>query len=430
MAQARGRISERSWEEALGLVEKMLEPQPVVRRDPANPAAAPKTELVAPEIAAAERAAILEVKAVALHGRGRGDEAIAFYEESIQLDPTPQARKNIGKLYFQRGRYADAAKSWESLIRDGNLDAEMLFLHGQAQRELYLQDRNTARLEAARIAVQASLLRDATDLRTRRLLAVLEFESGRFAEAARLLENIRKEFPLDPEYLEFLANAYIQLKDYDKAIDQLELAVRLSRPRVDLCESLGELYAQKNEPGKAAEWWKRACGNRPEKARPADRFYVAQLLADAGDRGGALTWLAAIAESDKEHLDAQSLRASLLEAEGKEDEALAVLERLRGLRPQDGSAHLSAGSLLLARKDLEAAQQAFASAASLSDSRADGLAGLAEVAYARGDLKAAVDQYHKALEARPGERRYEIALRQIEEELRLKEESAESVAGG
>jgi tetratricopeptide (TPR) repeat protein len=274
--------------------------------------------------------------------------------------------------------------------------------------------------------MQAVSVKDPGSLDSRRWLAFLEYESKRYGEAVRLFESLRKEYPADREFLDFMADAYLKLGADDKALEVLELSVRLvpdGNAKKSSCQRLAYLYREKGMHGTAADWLIRACGGTPEKAPASDRLLVGELLHRAARPQEAIEWLGTLKKDEKGYFEAQSILAGVYRELGDEDRALATYEKVRLVRPDAGSAHLSAGDIYLERKRLDQAFEAYSRASTCEGTVADGLQGLAEVAYERKNLELAADYYRKALKESPEDRRFLVALREIEEEIAIRAES-------
>jgi tetratricopeptide (TPR) repeat protein len=221
-----------------------------------------------------------------------------------------------------------------------------------------------------------------------------------------------------------LANCYLELEDYQNAVDQLEIVARIKQPPTrKLCITLGDLYAKIDLPAKAAQWFIKAYKGI-ENAPANDRFYIGSLLLDAGRIEDALAWLTSLEENDKEYLPALGYTAQIYLDRNETEKALEYLSIVRRLKPSDGFSHLTAGDLYLEQQKLEKAGEAYARASGLPSTRAEGLAGQAEVFYARKDLSSAVAYYRKALKADPENKRYRVALQQIQRELEIQQNRA------
>ncbi len=421
--EATHRLASGNPEGALGILERLFNPPPEIRQ---NAAGGQEERLVVdPEpLEPAEEAQLLFLKGLALYQLNLTQEAITTFRSAIDRDGRHRlAARNLGKLLFSEKRYEEALDAWKLELAEGYRDGELLYLVAQARYELGTARGDFADLEAARSAMQSVLVERPHDAEVRRWLAILEYETGRYEEAIHALEAIRRDHPLDADTLETLADCHRNLGRRRQALDLLQLASRLKVPDREGARNLGELYAAEGHASQAAVWLGRSWGNDPRAAPPEERLRVGQLHAEAGRAEDAVVWLISLGEGEKPFAEAQSALVGLHETLEKPDRALAAYENSRRTRPQDGPAHLVAGRIQLSRKQYKPAADAFARAAGLPESRSDGLAGLAEVSYASGRLETALSFYAKALQLRPGEARFQAALRQIEDEIRFRAEA-------
>lgn len=366
------------------------------------------------------------------HKLKRTKDAIASMQSGLDLWPDYSAgRRNLGILLLLEERYTDAIDTFQPELAKGLRDAELLWPLGQALFLAGQQDTDPSKVEAARVAFQSVLLERPNDPEVRRWLARLEFDTGRYEEAARLFEVFRKEAPLNPEYIEYLANCYVKLKRYEEAAALLEISAKVAPPSADSCRTLGDVYNVLGMPARSAEWYARAAGGDPAKAKSEDRLQVGHLFRDAAEPEEATRWLAAIPREDKQYAEAQSALAVTYKELGDTKMALASYEQAGLARPLDGWTFLSAGDIYLQdARDYDAAQRCYARAAALPETRLEGIEGLAEVAYAQRKLEEAATQYKKALELRPQDERLKAALRGIEDELRFAREEEARGQGG
>ena len=185
-----------------------------------------------PELTNAEKARLTVIAASAYFNEGKVDGAIKLFDKATELDPSLRdARRNLGKLLFSEGRYKEALAAFEKELADGYRDADMLFLIAKARYELGHQTKDDTQKEAARIALQEVIIERPADKEVRYWRAMLAYETRRYGEAARLLEDLRADFPLDVQYLHRLADCYRQLEKPKKAIDYFELVAQVDAPR-------------------------------------------------------------------------------------------------------------------------------------------------------------------------------------------------------
>ncbi len=380
-----------------------------------------------PPLTDSDLAKIHEARALAYFDLKITDKAITAYKKVLDLNPGERkARKNLGRILYKEKLYREALEIFKLELKDGYRSTDILFLVGRCHYELGRKEGNKAHYEAARIAMLDAVLNDPTDVDMMRWLAYLEFQTGRFQESIRLLETIRRQHPLDTEYLDLLANSYIQVNQPKKALEYLELAASIKKPTQKACLSLGDLYAQADQPARAAEWFSKAYEGDPTQAKPSERVFVARLFLQTGNYKDALAWVKSISKDDKENYDARSIEATLYVQLNEDEKALTAFEEMREALPQDCFAWLAAADIYLERNNLDKARELYTVASALSKCSADGLAGLGEVQYKKEDFEGAIKYYQQALEKSPKNPNYLVAIRQIKAELQIAKETASS----
>ena len=150
-----------------------------------------------------------------------------------------------------------------------------------------------------------------------------------------------------------------------------------------------------------------------------ERFYYATLLEEAGQLSEALAIYSRVEGDADQVAEAVSRKAAILLGKGKTDSAMEALKSVTSIHKNDGKTWLLLGDLQLDAGDLNQARDSYGVAAGLPDSKAEGLAGLAEVAYEMGNLQQAVRFYEEAIIENPSESRFTGALEQIREELKF-----------
>src|SRR5262249_37668416 len=74
-----------------------------------------------------------------------------------------------------------------------------------------------------------------------------QFDSGKFAEAVRTLTAGLAQAPQEAPVHYWLARSYYELKDYDKAVNHAELAVKYAPKNAEYTQWLGRAYGAKAE---------------------------------------------------------------------------------------------------------------------------------------------------------------------------------------
>jgi tetratricopeptide (TPR) repeat protein/tRNA A-37 threonylcarbamoyl transferase component Bud32 len=174
----------------------------------------------------------------------RPEEGAAMWERSVALRPTYSAVSNLGTYYYDRGRYTDAARSFERAVtlmpNDHrvwrNLGAALYWAPGERDKAAAAYERAVALAEQARKINprQIDLLAQLADG-----YSML----GRQREAREAAIAVEQLGPKDPAVLYMLTGVYEQLGDRAAALAWLEkaLAAGYQRERVERSPSLAEL---------------------------------------------------------------------------------------------------------------------------------------------------------------------------------------------
>jgi tetratricopeptide (TPR) repeat protein len=174
----------------------------------------------------------------------RPEEGAAMWERSVALRPTYSAVSNLGTYYYDRGRYADAARSFERAVtlmpNDHrvwrNLGAALYWAPGERHKAAAAYEQALVLAEQARKVNprQIDLLAQLADA-----YSML----GRQREAREAAIAVEQLGPQEPAVLFMLVGVYEQLGDRAAALAWLEkaLAAGYQRERVERSPSLAEL---------------------------------------------------------------------------------------------------------------------------------------------------------------------------------------------
>jgi tetratricopeptide (TPR) repeat protein len=163
---------------------------------------------------------------IALNDWGETDEAIAHYQQAIELRPGyAEAHYNLGRLLAQKGQLDDAVTHYEKALETDPADAE-------AQNNL----------------------------------GVTLFGSGRVDEA---LDHYRKALTIRPDYAEAscnLANALLSKGDLDAAIARYSACLQLSPNQPEAEYDLASALLRKGRTDEAIVHYQKALELRPDSA--------------------------------------------------------------------------------------------------------------------------------------------------------------------
>jgi tetratricopeptide (TPR) repeat protein len=344
----------------------------------------------APPVRADERKfARLHKEGNELYNRGDFRGARAKYEEALRIKRDPFVHFNLGNALFQLGELRAAAGAYESALSGKkefpqaalNL-GNVRFRLGDHRGALKALGRaasgpETWQLRAACLevlgddtgmlfALRQYALFAPDDLGARRAVGSLLYRMRRYPEAALELEYILTKAPADTRTLRLLAWTRIGLGENTKAVEALELVLRLSaKPDPAVLRALADLYAAEGLPREAARLLLRTT----EGSDFATLMRAARLFLSAGETKSAEQ----------------------------------TLERALTLRADAHEAHLLLGELRLARGDLEEARKSFQKAAKSRSRRiaARARSGLGTLAERRGDPDGALGFYRQAMKTDP-----------------------------
>ena len=369
----------------------------------------------------AVRAQFLVILGAAAYDLGKQEEGVANFEEAVRLDPKNRiARINFGKLRFEKRNWRGAIASWKHEFDDGYRAGEILKLTGQALYELGIEEDEPSFFEASRAALLEALVANPTDEDLLRWLGLLEYKTGRFESALQYFRAILSENPLDMEYLEYVANCYLELEDYRRAADQFELIYRVTGELTpQICRTLSDLYLHLDLPDRSALWLQR--GYPDPRSMPASiRYALGESFLAAENLEQALEAFDEVPLGAEEYADGQAAAAEVEVRLGRHDAALHRLAEIFDSRPADGRIRLVAGDLHLEQREFAKALEVYNQAAGIPETKAEGFAGAAEAAYGLGYLRQAIDYYKSALKVDIQNAAYQANLREIKSEYEFK----------
>ncbi|GJM07866.1 MAG: hypothetical protein DHS20C11_01420 [Lysobacteraceae bacterium] len=166
--------------------------------------------------------------------RGDFDSAVSYFEQAIEIDPTPEAFSNAGTTYFYAADYDRAADSYrealklapQNFILAGNL-ADALRLAGKDNNEEYLQG-----VELARSAMEVS----ETNMLAAAAAGLYLARAGRFSDAVEMISKVDMTRDQSIEVIRNMVVAYWLIGDEETAISTLEKAIELGYSK-DMIES-------------------------------------------------------------------------------------------------------------------------------------------------------------------------------------------------
>jgi len=282
----------------------------------------------------------------------RDDEARKQLVSYIASHPDDiDARLLLARIYLHQKKFTQAAHQYEEVHRRHPKETRSLLLLG----ELYLiqghpdqalatldralaidPDHYGAHVFAARILAdqkkyaeavkeyqQALRLNWSSDLELE--LADTYLRQKQYARAEKIYKSILASEPANQEAGMALVHVYLLEKKNDQAIGLLNRLKTVVDDPADIELTLARVYARNKEYGKAADILRRLLAR---ENNPQARYMLAILYAEQKRFDDALRQLCLIPENARVFEDSLFLRVKLLRALDRDDEAIALLERI------------------------------------------------------------------------------------------------------
>jgi protein O-mannosyl-transferase len=231
---------------------------------------------------------------IALNDRGKTDEAIAHYQQAIELRPSyAEAHYNLGRLLAQKGQLDDAIAHYEKALEINPTDAE-------AQNNLGVTLFGSGRVDEAVAHYQQALKLRPDYAEAACNLATALLSKGDLDGAIARYSACLALWPNQAEAQYDLASALLRKGRTDEAIDHYKKALDLRPDSADAYANLGSAFLAKGRVQDAISAYRNALRTSPENV-PA-QSNLAWLLATSSDsslrNGSEAVVLAEQAESE------------------------------------------------------------------------------------------------------------------------------------
>lgn len=280
----------------------------------------------------------------------------------------------IAQVEFDRGRYADAEKSYEAALKltpkpsaphDDLEERLAAAVYKQGEEALKQNDRRAAVqhfLRVGQVAPGARARVNADYDAAANLLALEEWD-----EAIRVLEAFRKNYPSSPLQKELPAKltfAYQKTEAWRPAAAELEtLAARGDAPEIrrDALWQAAELYTRAQMPRDALRVYQEYTRSYPQPLPDAVEAHqrIAALYGQAGDAAAQRQWLTRLIAAEQQGGAARNDRTRTIAAQS----ALVLAQDRFDSFTQIKLGHPLEKSLKLKKKAMEDALQAYNAAA-------------------------------------------------------------------
>ena len=260
-------------------------------------------------------------------------QAKPVYPEATREEPSLKASakltpklQNLFKAYDEDDS-AQAQALAEEVIADGKANAyekaisariigSMLLGTDDAKAQTYLQQ-----------AIDFNGLSNNDHYESMLVIAQLLLQQDKYAEALATLDKFLAETKSqNPEHLVLKGNALYRLERYPEAIAVLKPAIESSpEPRADWTQVLMAAYADSNQPGEAAKLAEQIAAKTPGDKRAQMNLAATYMQGEQFDKAAAIYEKLRASGQLTEDRDYRNLYILYLNAEGKEKEAIAVI---------------------------------------------------------------------------------------------------------
>jgi len=321
----------------------------------------------------------------------RGDytnKAIDYYRQAMKLDPSAAfLSEELTDLYIQAGRIKDAVTEAEDLLKQNpsNMDARRLLgriyarLIGDPQEKKVNEDMLRRAIEQFQKVTE----QDPKDLESWLMLGRLERVSRDSVAAEKAFKKALDQDASNEEALTGLAMVYSELGDTKNAIEMLRL-VTSKNPNPRTLSALASFYERTRDFTSATDAWRQALQMDPESGRikralaedelrterfdealklyteiaasdPRDaqiQLRITEIYRQKSDFPKARAAFNKAHEIDPDSLEVRYEEVNLLEAEGRNDDAIALLRTMLSETAKKGYSESEKGSRILLIEEL------------------------------------------------------------------------------
>jgi tetratricopeptide (TPR) repeat protein len=221
---------------------------------------------------------------------GNKQKSIAALDRFFTLEPEPD-RDNLlqaGKLYEAGGRYEDAVKVYERILKAGPDDTEIL---ARLARALLAAGKEEAASDIwTRLARRQNLLEvleelhtlEPSDQRVTQRLAFVYAEMGQLEKSRIMFEKLDREGNRNPEVLQARAELYERMGWTEHALETYEKLMAVSPGRTEAVLPMVRLAGQLGFVERLWLHWGKLGYETPAGSGERARIILAQALLDSG----------------------------------------------------------------------------------------------------------------------------------------------------
>jgi tetratricopeptide (TPR) repeat protein len=262
--------------------------------------------------------------AVLLHA-GRRDEAVAQFQQALQLNPRSyEAYNDLGYILNQKRQYQEAMVQFQRALQINPGSAEAHFNLGMALL-------HTGRRDEAKVQFQQALQINPSYEVARNNLGYVLIQMGQYQEAVVQFQRALQINPGSAEAHFNLGMALLQMGRWDEAMAQFQQVLQINPRSVEACNNLGYVFLQTGRYPEAMVQFQQALQINPRSAEAHDN--LGTVLLRAGRPDEAVAQFQQALQINPDFAGAQFDLGDVLLRLGRADEAMVHYQRALQINP-------------------------------------------------------------------------------------------------
>jgi tetratricopeptide (TPR) repeat protein len=284
-----------------------------------------------------------------LQQAGKLQEAIKEYELSIQETPRFPVLANLGVIYSQLGRYAEAVNYYQRALKLAPGQPRLVLNLGLAHYKM--GDNHSAIPQ-----FQQVLKAEPGNLQARTLLADCFYQLGQYQQVISELKDIPGQYPDNLTIAYLLGNAYVlegQMEEGQKMLDRILSKGNSAEAHL----MMGTIYSAMFKSEEALAELRESIRLNPQLPLAHSSLGTQLLRSNVFDMSEAIGEFEAELKINPNDFNANFYTGYLYRRNKEYDKALISLKKAVQLRPNDGGALLQISVAHYLKGELEEAQQ-------------------------------------------------------------------------
>ena len=327
-------------------------------------------------------------------------EAERYLKQAIEKFPDfRRAHRNLALICVRQLNFSKAISHLLTVINLGGGDGQSYSMLGYS----YLNEKKyVSALSAYRMA--RMFIPDSADIRRGEAQCLLM--TNQLDMAIALFDELIAEFPQEPDYWLFQANAYLTKQQFVEAITNLEIVHSMEPGTWETHKLLADLYISQNMVKQALLNYENALAANPNipadnALDPLRQLIEQSLYQEAAKYLQTLDTKLQSPFSRQQEIEKKVLTAQLEIQTGDPQKGLQQLKDILKIDPLNGEALLNVANYKMSQSAFPEAEFYYERACSINEVEVEALIGLARIAVQQGRFKQAIQYLNKAQNLKP-----------------------------